>query len=35
MLVRSDKAWDYAIGMLKSDGLEPRNDGDDRERKAR
>lgn len=23
MLVRSDKAWDYAIGMLKADGLEP------------
>ncbi len=23
MLVRSDKAWDYAIGMLKVDGLEP------------
>lgn len=23
MLVRSDEAWDYAIGMLKADGLEP------------
>lgn len=23
MLVRSDKTWDYAIGMLKTDGLEP------------
>ncbi|MDE7403905.1 MAG: antitoxin VbhA family protein [Lachnospiraceae bacterium] len=22
MLVRSDEAWDYAIGMLKADGLE-------------
>lgn len=23
MLVRSDKTWDYAIGMLKVDGMEP------------
>lgn len=23
MLVRKDKAWDYAIGMLKVDGLQP------------
>ncbi|MCM1123051.1 MAG: hypothetical protein NC416_10740 [Eubacterium sp.] len=23
MLVRSDKVWDYAIGMLKVDGLTP------------
>ena len=23
MLVREDKAWDYAVGMIKVDGLEP------------
>lgn len=23
MLVREDRAWDYALGMLKVDGLEP------------
>lgn len=23
MLVRSDKKWDYALGMIKVDGLEP------------
>ena len=23
MLVRADKKWDYAIGMIKVDGLEP------------
>lgn len=23
MLVRADKKWDYAIGMVKVDGLEP------------
>lgn len=23
MLVRNEKAWDYAIGMLRVDGLEP------------
>lgn len=23
MLVRADKKWDYALGMIKVDGLEP------------
>ena len=23
MLVREDEAWDYAVGMIKVDGLEP------------
>ena len=23
MLVREDRAWDYALGMIKVDGLEP------------
>ena len=23
MLVREDRAWDYAVGMIKVDGLEP------------
>ena len=23
MLVRSDRKWDYALGMIKVDGLEP------------
>ena len=26
MLVRADKKWDYAIGMIKVDGLEPTDD---------
>ena len=26
MLVRADKKWDYAIGMIKVDGLEPTED---------
>ncbi|HJB36407.1 MAG TPA: antitoxin VbhA family protein [Candidatus Blautia merdipullorum] len=26
MLVRADKKWDYGIGMIKVDGLEPTED---------
>lgn len=26
MLVRADKKWDYGIGMIKVDGLEPTTD---------
>ena len=26
MLVREDRAWDFAIGMIKVDGLEPSPD---------
>ena len=30
MLVREDRAWDYAVGMIKVDGLEPSQRSEER-----